>query len=196
MTNRSGMFKGRVLPLFFVFLAAPLIAWSVLPGSPPDQISAGGQAAEPAQVLPGGDAENGRDLFMGSHHLEGGGPPCMGCHNVGENGLLGGGAMGPDLTNVSTRRNDAEILGILSNTGTIISPVMQPIYTDTPLTEQEQADLLAFLRSSAGQPESDKEWLVFGISLGGFAAAVAALGFVYRGRLRGVRKSLLRQAQK
>lgn len=40
---------------------------------------------------------------MGYTHFEHEGPPCMGCHSVGENGLLGGGAMGPDLTNVSNR---------------------------------------------------------------------------------------------
>ena len=120
----------------------------------------------------------------------------MGCHSVGENGLLGGGAMGPDLTNVSTRRNDAEILGILSNTGTDISPVMQPIYVTDPLTAEEQADLLAFMKSSIGQPESDKELLVLGISIVGFFGAVGVLGFVYRNRLRSIRSALVNKAQK
>jgi hypothetical protein len=119
----------------------------------------------------------------------------MGCHNVGENGLLGGGAMGPDLTNVSTRRSDAEILGLLSNTGQVTSPVMQPIYADFPLTAEEQADLFAFMKASVGQPESDKELLVLGISLAGFVAAVILLGFVYRGRLRGVRRALVEKGK-
>jgi hypothetical protein len=103
--------------------------------------------------------------------------------------------MGPDLTNVSTRRSDAEILGFLSNTGLVISTVMQPIYADTPLTTEEQADLLAFMKASVGQPETDKELLVLGISLAGFVAAVVVIGVVYRGRLRGVRRSLLNKAQ-
>lgn len=132
---------------------------------------------------------------MGYAHFQNSGPPCMGCHSVGQNGLLGGGAMGPNLTNVSTRRSDVEILGILSNKGKIISPVMQPIYEDFPLTIQEQADLLAFVKSSDGQPESDKELLVISISLAGFVAAVVVLGFIYRGRLRGVRKALVRKAR-
>ena len=101
--------------------------------------------------------------------------------------------MGPDLTNVSSQRSEAEILAVLSNTGRKISPVMQPIYNDHPLTWQEQVDLLAFMKASVGQPESDKELLVLGISVAGFVAAVVLLGFLYRGRLRGVRKSLVRK---
>jgi mono/diheme cytochrome c family protein len=203
MTNRNGIVKGRNLLLFIAFLAIPLIGWDALPvsasigvfGNNWNSRTATMQSIS-AQATPAGDVESGRDLFMGNHHLENGGPPCMGCHNVGENGLLGGGAMGPDLTNVSTRRSQAEILGILSNTGPVISPVMQPIYADTPLTAQEQVDLLAFLEASAGQPESDKELLVLGISLAGFVAAVALFGFIYRGRLRSVRRALVNKAQK
>lgn len=67
-----------------------------------------------------------------------------------------------------TGRNDAEILGVLSNMGTDISPVMQPIYAIDPLTVEEQADLLVFMKSAVGQPESDKELLVLGISIVGF----------------------------
>jgi hypothetical protein len=142
------------------------------------------------------NVENGRDLFMGYVHFEHEGPPCMGCHSVGNNGLLGGGAMGPDLTNVFSQRSQTEILAVLSNTGRKISPVMRPIYTDHPLTWEEQVDLLAFLETSVGQPESDKELLVIGISIVGFLAAVGVLGFVYRNRLRSVRRVLVNKAQK
>jgi hypothetical protein len=119
----------------------------------------------------------------------------MGCHNVGQNGLLGGGAMGPDLTNVTTKRSPEELASILSNSGPTLSPIMQPIFTEHPLTESEQADLIAFLNASVGEPESNKEILVLGISLAGFVAAVALLGFIYRNRLRGVRRALIKKAQ-
>lgn len=148
-----------------------------------------------AEDIAAGNIDNGRDLFMGYAHFENDGPPCMGCHSVGENGILGGGAMGPNLTNVSAHRSDVEILGVLTNIGPVNSPVMQPIYADFPLTAKEQADLLAFIKASAGQPESDKEWIVLGISLAGFAAATAVLGFVYRGRLRGVRRALVQKGK-
>ena len=156
------------------------------------------QTAEPvsAEMIANANVENGRKLFMGYAHFEHEGPPCMGCHSVGENGLLGGGALGPDLTNISTERSDAEILGLLSNTGTVISPVMQPIYVTDPLTAEEQADLLAFMKASVGEPETDREVLVLAISIVGTVGAAIVLGFVYRNRLRRVRAALVNKAQK
>jgi hypothetical protein len=61
---------------------------------------------------------------------------------------------------------------------------------------EEQADLLAFMKSAVGQPESDKEPLVLGISIVGFFGAVGVLGFVYRNRLRSIRSALVNKAQK
>lgn len=201
MINRIGRSTARIVFLLIVFLALPLLSLNALPksvhsGIPIDRPVAANAALQSttSQNSPAGNVERGQDLFMGYAHFQNDGPPCMGCHSVGQNGLLGGGAMGPDLTNVSTRRSDAEILEIVSNRGQVISPVMQPIYADFPLTAQEQTDLLAFMKASAGQPQSDKELLVLGISLAGFGAAAAALGFVYRGRLRSVRRALVKTA--
>ena len=149
-----------------------------------------------APAIAAGNVENGRNLFMGYAHFENDGPPCMGCHSVGNNGLLGGGAMGPDLTDVSSKRSQTALASILSNYGPELSPVMQPIYSAHPLTVSEQADLIAFLISSKGQPETDKELIVVGISLAGTVAAAVALGFFYRGRMRGVRRPLVNKAQK
>ena len=202
MINRSSILNRWIALLLAMLLAIPLLKWNALPklvsrGAIEDSGTFTNVTTQSisSQAAPAGNIETGQKLFMGYAHFQNGGPPCMGCHSVGQNGLLGGGTMGPDLTNVSTRRSDMEILRILSNTGEIISPVMQPIYEDFPLTAQEQGDLLAFVKSSAGQPESDKELLVLGISLAGFVAVVVVLGFIYRGRLRGVRKALVRKAQ-
>ena len=184
MTNSNGEFRERISIPFIVFLAVLLIGCGTAPEV---------KTAQPAsaQAIAAGNVDNGRDLFMGYAHFQNDGPPCMGCHSVGENGLLGGGAMGPNLTNVSTKRGQDELVSILSNSGTVTSPVMQPIFTEHPLTESEQADLITFMKASVGQPESDKELLVISISLAGFVGAVMLLGFVYRGRLRGVRRALV-----
>jgi hypothetical protein len=152
------------------------------------------EVISPINMSQPGNAESGQALFMGKSHFEHEGPPCMGCHSVGENGILGGGAMGPNLTNVSTRRSQTEILGVLSNTGQVTSSVMKPIYTDAPLTAQEQADLLAFLQASAGQPETNREGWVIGISLIGAAFGAAVIGVIYRNRLRSVRRALVKRA--
>ncbi len=148
------------------------------------------------ETMPPGDAEKGQALFMGQAHFEHEGPPCMGCHSVGENGILGGGAMGPNLTNIASQRTPAEILGVFSGSGPVVSPVMKPIYTDAPLTPQEQADLLAFLQSTQGQPQAEREPWIFGISLAGSAFGAGVLGFIYRNRLRSVRRTLVEKAQK
>jgi len=149
-----------------------------------------------AQAIAAGNIAHGRDLFMGYAHFQNDGPPCMGCHSVGENGILGGGAMGPDLTNVTEKKSQTDIVSILTSDGVAISPVMDPIFAEHPLTESEQADVIAFLNASVGQPETDKEWLVIGLSLVGFVGAVLVLGFLYRNRLRGVRRALVNKAQK
>jgi len=187
MKNKSDLSTIRAYLLLIVFLTFLLYGC----GAASER-----KSVEPtsAEAIAAGNVKNGQDLFMGYAHFENDGPPCMGCHSVGENGLLGGGSMGPDLTNIFSQRSQTEILAVLSNTGRKISPVMRPIYTDHPLTWEEQVHLLAFLETSVGQPESDKELLVIGISLAGFVAAVMLLGFVYRGRLRGVRKALVKTA--
>jgi len=189
MINKSGKLKERIPLLSIVFLLFLLVGC----GSAPEA-----ETAQPAsaEAIANGDVENGRKLFMGYAHFEHKGPPCMGCHSVGDNGILGGGALGPNLTNVSAERSDDEIIGILSNTGLVISPVMKPIYETDPLTEDEQADLLAFMKSSVGQPEAEKELLVFGISILGTIGAAIVLGFIYRNRLRSVRRALVNKAEK
>lgn len=144
-----------------------------------------------ARELLAGDAGSGEALFMGNSHFENGGPPCMGCHNVDSKGLLGGGALGPDLTNVSTRYSEA---GLAAAMASIPWPTMLPIYDEHPLTPGEQADLIAFLKTTTGQPETDRELLILGLSLAGLLAAVILAGFVYRRRLKGVRRPLVQRS--
>ncbi len=174
--------------LLVLFLAAALAGCEGAPNESP-------RAASVKEVSLG-NAEHGRQLFMGYAHFENEGPPCMGCHSVGDNGILGGGALGPNLTNVTTEKTDDDIISVLSNTGIVISPVMLPIYRDDPLTPQEQADLLAFMKASVGERETNKEWLVFAISVAGTLGAALALGIVYRHRLRSVRRIMVEKAEK
>ncbi len=189
LKNKNGKFKKQISLLLIALLASLLVGCGSASDVKPAQPAS-------AEAIANGNVENGRKLFMGYAHLEHEGPPCMGCHSVGENGILGGGALGPNLTNVSTKRSDDEIIGVLSNTGKVISPVMKPIYETDPLTAQEQADLLAFINASAGEPETDRELLVFGISILGTVGAAIVFGFIYRNRLRSVRRALVNKAQK
>lgn len=187
MFNKSRNYKPTIL------LSLILFAFLLAGCSPAPQ-----ETSEPAPVegVVSGDVENGRKLFMGYAHFENEGPPCMGCHNVGTNGLLGGGALGPDLTNVSKERSYAELASILSNFGFTSSPVMEPIYNEHPITKKEQADLIAFMQASVGEPSENKEFLVLGISILATIGAAIVIGFIYRNRLRRVRATMVEEAEK
>jgi mono/diheme cytochrome c family protein len=183
------------------FVASPLLVTAFLlvvatfPGktlaASPGWLDATPTTTQPA-FLPAGDLERGRQLFMGNVHFQNGGPPCMGCHNIGSDGLLGGGTLGPDLTDVSSRYVGADLAQALNG---IPWKTMSPIFAEHPITPQEQADLLVFLQASAGQPKTDREPLLFGFSLTGLMVAAGLFGFLYRARLRGVRKPLVKGAR-
>ncbi len=186
---------GRKVPVLIALLAVSVVGCTLLPQSVSKGLLAEPGISAPgalsAQASPVGDIGRGQDLFMGNVHFQNGGPPCMGCHNVDSNGILGGGALGPDLTNVSARYSQSDLAAILGNP----KPTMKPIFSEHPLTAGEQADLLAFLQASAGQPETNREMWVMAISLAGLLAAAGLAGVIYRGRLRGVRKPLVKQAR-
>lgn len=184
MTNQKFIGRRGYVPI--LFLAFLLFGCATAP--------AAHEAKGADQPAAAGDVEKGRALFMGYQHFQNGGPACMGCHSVGSNGLLGGGALGPDLTDVSTRRTTAELAATLGSTAKTLSPVMLPIYSEEPLTAAEQADLTTFFSASAGQPESNYELLLLTISTAGFFGVVIAIQLIYRKRLRGVRKPLVDKA--
>jgi hypothetical protein len=198
MRKRRGIFIKWMILLFVAILAMPLLGWTSKPKSTTSRTigysQVSGMTVSRSGIVkasPDQNVKRGQDLFMGYAHFENDGPPCMGCHNVGSNGLLGGGAMGPDLTNVSTRLSPTELAATLANPG----PVMKPIFSEHPLTAGEQADLIAFMNASSGQRETNREWVVIAISLAGFLAVIGLIQLLYRRRLRGVRKPLVEKAR-
>jgi len=163
---------------------AALIAYLQAPG--------GVSAPTPAPAPAAGDPVRGEALFMGDVHFQSDGPPCMACHNIDSAGVLGGGTMGPDLTQAFAKYGDVGLASALAN---IPFPTMKPIYTDHPLTPQEQADLHAYIQTAASQPQTNRELLVLALSLVGWIGAMIVIGIVWRRRLRGVRRPLVDQAQ-
>lgn len=120
------------------------------------------------QVALTGDAQRGRDLFVGGRGLTNGGTACIACHDTAGLGAPGGGLWGPDLTQVVQRYGGEA--GLRAVLGTIAFPSMVPVYQNRPLTPQEQADLTAFMQQSAGETVPSKGWrhitlyiLVFGM---------------------------------
>jgi mono/diheme cytochrome c family protein len=121
---------------------------------------------------------------MGDLDLQGGGPSCMGCHNIDSAGALGGGTLGPDLTQAFANYGDAGLASALAN---IPFPTMKPIFAGHPLAPQEQADLRAYLESQAGQAQTNKVLLILALSFAGLIAALTAIAIIWRRRLRGAR---------
>lgn len=109
------------------------------------------QPQAPTQVLPPGNYARGWKLFTGEVALVGGGPPCMGCHNVGGIGRYGGGSLGPDLTQVYSRLGEPGLTSALAN---FPFPTMAAVFTGKALDPQEQADLLVFFAQVDAQGQA------------------------------------------
>lgn len=162
-----------------------------------------GAAAGAATTLPtgtpvvaAGDPEIGKELFVGAARFRNGGPPCMACHSVAGIGALGGGQLGPDLTTVVTRLGGVAALGAF--VGGSPTPTMSAIWSRTPITAGERADVVAFLAQAAlSQRPAQAMWQLAGLSVLGLVILLAIMGWVWRRRLRdGVRRPMIaRQRQ-
>jgi len=154
------------------------------------QSGAAPTAPSAAPTLPVGNAANGRELFAGGVPLTSGGAPCMACHDVAGAGALGGGTWGLDLTHAYSKWGEPGLISIMQ---TPPFPGMQQGFAGRSLTAQEVADLTSYLSQVDRQPAataSGWEFPTIGFVTFGVFALVAQI--IWRGRLSGVRKPLLR----
>ena len=130
--------------------------------------------APPVEAPAAGDIDRGHDLFVGSNRLDNGGGACASCHVAGKVGNLGGQSLGPDLTPVYQKLGGEP--GLTAWLANPASPTMQPIFADRPLTEQEIADLVAFLADAPDQdrPNNDSDWLLLA-GLGGLVILIGGM---------------------
>ncbi len=155
-------------------------------GTQPGAAPVGAAAPAPLQA---GNAEVGRSLFAGERPLANGGPACIACHNVAGIGALSGGNWGLDLTKAQTRTGAAGLASIMR---TPPFPGMKEAFASRPITDQEVADLLAFLAAADAQQAGGPADFTFPlIGLGTLVFFVVLAGFLWRGRMRGVRKPLV-----
>jgi mono/diheme cytochrome c family protein len=139
-------------------LAPPALA----PGEAPPAAT-----PEPTPLL-AGDAERGADLFTGRVRFANAGASCAACHTAAGAGPFGGGTLARDLTDLHTRLGELGVTGVLGSLTAF--PVMDQVYRDKPLTDQERADLLAFFQDSAGATDPGPPiWLYPAAGLGGLA---------------------------
>lgn len=138
------------------------------------------------------DVRAGEALFTGRTRLTNGAAACLSCHTVRGLGGLGGGRLGPDLTQISE-----QIGGRKAVAAWMMSPpttTMKPIFDKHPLTEDEVLALTAFLEESAregGQADTVPALIFFLLGLAGTVAALVGFDALWKGRFRAVRRPLV-----
>lgn len=138
------------------------------------------------------DRERGREIFTGGHPLEAGGTACIACHSMHDIPALGGGRLGPDLTNIYER-----LEGRRSLSAWLVAPgteTMQPIFKRHAMTSDEIHALVAYFESTAGESPSEPStsrvaFLLCGLV--GAAAAVFGLDAIWKHRFQAVRQPLV-----
>jgi cytochrome c2 len=150
--------------------------------------AAGAAAGAPAVQ---GNPEIGKDLFTGVARFQNGGPPCMACHSAGGIGALGGGQLGPDLTEVVARLGGAAAVNaFVAGTPT---PTMKAVWSQHPLTPEERANVVSFLgQAEVSQRPVQAIWGLAGLAVLGVVILLTAAAFWWQTRLRfGVRRPMV-----
>lgn len=132
-------------------------------------------AADQLTTVSADAIETGKQLFIGGIRLTNGGATCNSCHNVKKLGIISGGALAKDLTDIPTRMDyqgtKAFITGMLSGI-----PAMQQSFGNKPLTEEEIANLAAFLSNKT----EDKPIAAIGTSgIMLWAGIIGGLGLLF-----------------
>ena len=153
-------------------------------------------------VLPE-DVPAGMALFTGRTPLSNGGTACISCHGFRGAGALGGGTLGPDLTGVSVKYRDPELINILQNPN---FPVMASVFGQKKIADEEIVRLFALfqdakLKDPAGaaaavqpagaRPRVDPTFLFVGVVL--LVLSLVTMNLIWRNRLRGVREQVVRR---
>ncbi len=145
------------------------------------------------------DVDGGWRFFTGRVKLQNGGAACVSCHSIKGVGFLGGGTLGPDLTGVSLKYRDPELISILQNPN---FPTMTTVFGKHALTDEEIVQLFALFQNSkqvnpipaaqAGITKLDPTFFVIGVAT--MLLVLLFLNLAWRNRLRGVREELVRKA--
>jgi mono/diheme cytochrome c family protein len=150
---------------------------------------------EPTLFVTRGDASMGRSIFTGAIPLENGGASCVSCHDISGIGALGGGTLARSLDGAYDRLGDQGLASIMK---TAPFPIMLSIYGKQPLNDDEIADLVTFLHASSVNQEAAPSQSLYFVILGtvGLLLIAGIFQLLWRGRLSGVRQSLVKGGSK
>jgi cytochrome c2 len=150
----------------------------------------------PERPFTAADVSAGAAIFAGTRPLSHGGPPCISCHTLGTLDGMGGGRLGPDLTQVYGRLGGRKGVGAwLSAPATT---TMQAVFRQRPLQSEEILPLLAVFddASRKAQPAGVRTQVNFFVAgAAGLCLGLTLMGWAWRGRIRTVRRSLIRFAR-
>jgi mono/diheme cytochrome c family protein len=139
----------------------------------PPLAASGGEAAPPARAP---DPRRGEALYVGSAPLFAGGAPCLACHGIAGHGLARAASFGPDLTGAHAQYGADGLDAMLED---VVFPSMEPVYRGHAMTQEERADLVAFLAESKGAAPARLgagfgAWVA--AAMGAFLVAVVLVG--------------------
>jgi cytochrome c2 len=161
------------------------LATNTAPSGAAQASGAAPQAANAPAVK--GNPEIGKELFTGVVRFQNGGPPCMACHSAGGIGALGGGQLGPDLTEIVKKFGGAPAVDAF--VAGLPTPTMKAVWSQRPPTAQERANLVSFLaQAEVTQRPAQAIWQLAGLAVLGVVIllTIAAVRWQYRLRF-GVR---------
>jgi mono/diheme cytochrome c family protein len=154
------------------------------------------QVEEMAATLEPASPSRGRDLFHGAAPLRNGGVACAACHRAEQ----GGGTLAVALDDAAEKLGEQALASAAETPG---FPLMRAAYGERPVTRQEALHLAAYLaqvsRQASDSPVAARAASSARVGSWGTAGAVLfllAMAVLYRGRLRGVRAPLVRQARR
>jgi mono/diheme cytochrome c family protein len=90
----------------------------------------------------------GRALFNGYTHFANGASPCISCHNINNQSILGGGTLSLNLTKAFVKLGPEGIKAIITNPP---FPVMNKALLTHPLKENEKNAIISMLKSVSEQ---------------------------------------------
>jgi len=136
-------------------------------------------------------ATAGIRLFTGQKPFENGGAACISCHSV-DSIKAAGGSLGPNLTTAYKQLGKNGLNIVLKS---VPFPTMKPVYQNRPITEKERVGLISFLRySSKSETNRNKGQDLFIYAASIFAILIIFMPIIWRNRLSGVRRALIKKA--
>ena len=141
-----------------------------------------------AEVKAAGNPSRGEALFVGRVAFENGGSPCLACHSLTGVGISDGASFGPDLSSMYEDYGAEGVAGVLES---LEFPSMEAIYADRPLSETEQADLVAYFEQTASLSATPDNSKLAMLVILGVAIILAFTFLIGKRRMQAVRQPLV-----